>query len=334
MGDFRAQIAVYPHRRAPLRRAARASTARRRSTPASRAISEQSERLARAAVAAIPDGVYEAESFMDDDGIGHEPIPIKVRVIVAGRPDDDRPDRRQPASARATSTPARRPAVSAAQVAFKCLTTPTLYPINEGAFRPLDDRACRRAACVSAMKPAAMRWWMTIPMTVVDTIFKALAPAIPERVAAGHHADLCIGAYFGVESGAPAASSSGGGMPGGGWGAKHDGDGMSAVVCINDGDTHNVVIEARRSRRTRWSIEKYALRPDSGGAGRVSRRPRRRAARPRAARRCASQLVPRAHEVRAVGHSRRRRRGPTGYASNAPTARWSRRSTARSATSD
>ena len=35
-------------------------------------------------------------------------------------------------------------------------------------------------------------------MTVVDTIFRALAPAIPDRVAAGHHADLCVGAYYGI----------------------------------------------------------------------------------------------------------------------------------------
>ena len=43
---------------------------------------------------------------------------------------------------------------------------------------------------VSAEKPAAMRMWMTFPMTIVDTIFKALAPALPDRVIAGHHADL------------------------------------------------------------------------------------------------------------------------------------------------
>ena len=37
-----------------------------------------------------------------------------------------------------------------------------------------------------------MRWWMTYPMTIVDTIFKALAPAIPDRVIAGHHAELAV----------------------------------------------------------------------------------------------------------------------------------------------
>ena len=45
----------------------------------------------------------------------------------------------------------------------------------------------------SAVKPAAMRMWMTYPMTIVDTIFKAMAPALPNQVIAGHHADLVVG---------------------------------------------------------------------------------------------------------------------------------------------
>ena len=36
---------------------------------------------------------------------------------------------------------------------------------------------------------------MTFPMTIVDTVFKALAPAIPDRTIAGHHADLCVSFY-------------------------------------------------------------------------------------------------------------------------------------------
>ncbi len=77
-----------------------------------------------------------------------------------------------------------------AQVAYKCITSPTDYPINDGSFRSLNvDRAAgpRSSARCS---PAPMRWWMTFPMTIVDTVFKALAPAIPDRVIAGHHADL------------------------------------------------------------------------------------------------------------------------------------------------
>src|SRR5581483_6368981 len=50
-----------------------------------RRVYDQSEQLARANVATIPDGEYVAESYMDDDGVNlGKPIPIKVKVIVEG----------------------------------------------------------------------------------------------------------------------------------------------------------------------------------------------------------------------------------------------------------
>ena len=49
------------------------------------AIMEQSEAIARERVRAIPDGVYEAESYMDDDGVAlGKRIPIRVKIEVAG----------------------------------------------------------------------------------------------------------------------------------------------------------------------------------------------------------------------------------------------------------
>jgi N-methylhydantoinase B len=222
------------------------------------------ERLARASVAAIPDGTYEAESFMDDDGISDRPIPIKVKVIVAGDTmtidlSDVSPQVQGYFNSGATA------GRSAAQVAFKCVTTPTQYPINDGAFRNLEI-VLPAGRVVSATKPAAMRWWMTIPMTVVDTIFRALAPAIPDRVAAGHHADLCVAMMFGINPRTGRFFVGSTNPPGGGWGATAAHDGMSAVVCINDGDTHNAVIEALEAKNP-VLVEKYALRPDSGGPG-------------------------------------------------------------------
>jgi N-methylhydantoinase B len=77
-------------------------------------------------------------------------------------------------------------------VAFKCLTSALDLPINDGQFRALEI-VLPPGRVVSALKPAAMRMWMTYPMTIIDTIFKALAPAIPEHIIAGHHADLVVG---------------------------------------------------------------------------------------------------------------------------------------------
>jgi N-methylhydantoinase B len=263
MGDFRAQIAAI--RTGELRyQALLAKYGAADVAESIRAIFEESAGLARAAVAAIPDGVYEAESFMDDDGIGTAPIPIKVRVIVSGDAmtidlSDVSPQVQGFFNSGATA------GISAAQVAFKCVTTPTLYPINEGSFRPLTI-VLPAGRVISATKPAAMRKWMTIPMTVVDTVFKALAAAMPERVAAGHHADLNSSRIFGTNTRNGRFFAASMGLPGGGWGAKYDSDGMSATVCINDGDTHNSVVESQEAKLP-VLIESYALREDSGGAG-------------------------------------------------------------------
>jgi N-methylhydantoinase B len=52
----------------------------------------------------------------------------------------------------------------------------------------------------------------------------------------------------------------------GGFGAKHNEDGMSATVCINDGDTHNAPIEAGEAKAP-IVVREHLLRPDSGGPG-------------------------------------------------------------------
>jgi N-methylhydantoinase B len=120
---------------------------------------------------------------------------------------------------------------------------------------------------VSAVKPAAMRWWMTFPMTVVDTVFKAMERAIPDRTIAAHHADLLVCLINGVSPKDGRLFLAGIGPSGGGFGAKLTEDGMSATVCLNDGDTHNHPVEQMEAKYP-MLFERHALREDSGGAGR------------------------------------------------------------------
>jgi N-methylhydantoinase B len=119
---------------------------------------------------------------------------------------------------------------------------------------------------VSAVKPAPVRVWMTVPMTVCDTLFKALAQACPERTIAAHYADLCIVNPQGFDAETGRYFWSHIGHPGGGWGAKSDQDGMNATVALNDGDTHNSPVEATEAKSP-IIVERRALRQDSGGAG-------------------------------------------------------------------
>ena len=227
---------------------------------------DQSEAAAREMVRSIPDGTYEAESFMDDDGVNvGTRIPIRVRVTVEDDTmtvDLSEVSRQVQGFYNSGETAGR----SCVQVAFKCLTSPRDYPINDGAFRPLNI-VLPMGRVVSAVKPAPMRWWMTFPMTVVDTIFKALEPAIPDRVIAGHHADLLAVNVNGFTPSDGKLFIYVGGLLGGGWGAKLTEDGVSATIPINDGDTHNGPSEQVEVKYP-LLVERYALRDNSGGPGR------------------------------------------------------------------
>jgi N-methylhydantoinase B len=264
LGDLRAQIAaVRTGERRFEQILRRHGTAR--VTASMQFIMDRSAERARAAVAAMPDGRYEASSFMDGDGVVDEPIPIHVAVEIAGERMTIDLSGVSP-QVEGFYNSGRTAGLSAAQVAFTCLIDPLGRPINDGTYQPLEVVLPEKRV-VSAVKPAAMRWWMTIPMTVVDTVFKALAPALPRAVPAGHHADLAIVDMNGIHPHGCHFYRCLGGLIGGGWGAKWNEDGMSATICINDGDTHNAPVEAMEVKYPHI-IERHALREDSGGAGR------------------------------------------------------------------
>ncbi len=229
-------------------------------------IFDRADVAARARTKTIPDGVYEAESYMDDDGIDiGKKVPIKVKVTVK---DDEMTIDLTDVSkqVRGFYNSGITTGYACAQVAHKCVTSPTDYPINDGAFRSLKVIA-PPGRIISAVRPAPMRWWMTFPMTIVDTIFKALQPAIPDRVIAGHHADLLAPSFHGFNPKSSEFFIGTFGPLGGGWGAKKTEDGVSATVCLNDGDTHNGPNEQAEAKFP-ILVERYELIPDSGGAGR------------------------------------------------------------------
>ena len=228
-------------------------------------IMDQSERAARARTLSIPDGVYEAESYMDDDGVSiSDRIPIKVRVIVKG--DEMTVDLTDVAAqVKGFYNSGITTGHACSQVAFKCITSPTDYPINDGSFRNL-TAIVPPGRVISAVKPAPMRWWMTFPMTIVDTVFKALTPAIPDRTIAGHHADLVIGLLNGINpkpmnsisrlSGRPAAD-----------GEQKEQRTVSAPRSVSM--TAILINSPAEQLETKFPIliENYNLRQDSGGPG-------------------------------------------------------------------
>ena len=264
MGDLRAQLtAVRTGERRFSELLARYGS--RQTLGAIHKIMDQSEKAARARTREIQDSVYEATSFMDDDAVDiGERIPIRVRVIVKGdRLTVDLTD--VAGQVRGFFNSGETTGTACAQVAYKCLTSPTDYPINEGSFRSLDVKLSP-GTIVSAVKPAAMRAWMTFPMTIIDTIFKAMEKAVPDRVIAGHHADLVSARVYGLSPATGKFFMGSFGPLGGGWGAKLTEDGMSATVCLNDGDTHNSPVESVEAKYP-LIVDRLKLRDGSGGAG-------------------------------------------------------------------
>ena len=146
-------------------------------------IFDETEMKCRKLVAKLADGVYEAESFFDDDGVtAEERVRIHAKVTVkSGTMTIDlsgcSPERKAAVNSRT---------LAGARVAYKALTAP-LDPVNEGSFRALEV-IIPEGNIMMARFPAPMSSWSVIVPMVVDTIVAALAPAMPERVPAGHHA--------------------------------------------------------------------------------------------------------------------------------------------------
>jgi N-methylhydantoinase B len=264
LGDLRAQVtAVKTGERRFLELVERYG--REEVAAAIAAIMDHCETKARERTRSIPKGTYEAESYMDDDGIDvGKRVPIKVKVTVAGEEMTiDLTDVSQ--QVRGFFNSGATTGLGCTQVAYKCVTSPRDYPINDGSFRSLKS-IVPAGRVVSAVRPAPMRQWMTFPMTIIDTVFKALQPAIPDRVIAGHHADLMSANVHGIDPKKREFFIGGFGPLGGGWGAKRGEDGVSATVCLNDGDTHNAPCEQVETKIP-VVVERHALVPDSGGAG-------------------------------------------------------------------
>ncbi|MDA0158891.1 hydantoinase B/oxoprolinase family protein [Solirubrobacter ginsenosidimutans] len=222
------------------------------------AIFHQTEQRCRRAVAAIPDGVYEAESHLDGDPSEPEPIRVKVKVTISG--GEMEIDLSGCSSQRRTGVNGRT--LAGALVAYKALTAP-LDAVNEGSFAAARV-VIPEGNVMMASFPAPMAGWSQILPTVVDTVFRALADGIPDRVAAGHFGILGIPlVFFGSDNGRRFVSQS---IEGGGWGGRPFGDGESASVSICQGDVRNSPIE-NMELKVPLLVEERALVPDSGGAG-------------------------------------------------------------------
>ena len=228
-------------------------------------VQNHSERLARASWASLPDGVYEAEDFVDQDVHTGEPKRIHLKLIVEG--DHAIFDLTGSDDAAQASINCTMPATTSALFLGLATILPPM-PMNSGIMRTIEIKA-RRGSIVWAQPPSAISGLAATTMEcVIGCVGQALSMALPERGAATPYSILnTVFAGFDErpEFQSPFINYV---WAFGGVGATKYKDGANVVGSPYTASTQNIPCELQERRYPgMWAY--HQILPDSGGAGRT-----------------------------------------------------------------
>ncbi len=227
------------------------------------AINDYGERLARSALAEIPNGSYRFQDAMDDDGLGNRNLAVQVAVHVRDQSIIVDFSGTAPQTEGNINCPLSVVAAAVYYV-FRCLMS-SQTPACAGAFRSISLRV-PAGTLLNATWPAAVAAGnVETSSRIVDVVLGALAKAVPDRIPA---------ASQGTMNNIAMGSRDVGGAwdyyetVGGGMGAGPQGGGLSAVQThmTNTRNTPIEVLEMGFPVR----INRYSIRDGSGGAGLVA----------------------------------------------------------------
>ncbi len=226
------------------------------------AIQDYSERRMRAELDTIPDGTYRFEDVLDGDGRGATDLPIVATVTV----DGDAVAIDFEGSADRTAGPVNAVfavTASATYYAVRAITDPDIPP-NAGCYRPVEIEA-PEGSIVDPNPPAAVVGGnLETSQRVTDVVLGAFAEAVPERAVAAGQGTMNNVTFGGTDDAGDAFAFYE--TQAGGYGAHAGGDGMDAVH-VHMSNTLNTPAEVLETAYP-LRVRRYALRPDTGGAGR------------------------------------------------------------------
>ena len=220
----------------------------------------RAERLMRAEIAALPDGAYSYEDYLDNDGIVAEPLRIALDITIAGETMTLDFSRSAPACAGPLNI-ARSTAIAACFVGLKHIFRE--LPANAGVMAPVTV-IIPDGSILAAEPPRPVSGYTETILRMIDVIFGAMAGAAPDRV---------NGAAYGTINALLLSGRRPAGTPwilftffGGGHGGNPEGDGLShgnAPISMATIPPVEILEAAYPVYFSQW-----ALRPDSGGPGR------------------------------------------------------------------
>jgi N-methylhydantoinase B/oxoprolinase/acetone carboxylase alpha subunit len=222
-----------------------------------------SDRFMRAEIGEIPDGIYMAEDCMEDDGVTDRPYWARLKLTVEG--DEVIADWRG-------SDPQSRGPINATFVVTAAATYSGLLhvisndiPLNSGCYRPI-RLVTKPGTLTNVRHPGASVGGNTeTHPRLQNIVLRALAQAIPDRVAAAEGGTACNFLFAGThpETGEYFTNYH---IEGSGWGATAQHDGGN-VLCPENGNCRNAPVEVFETKYP-FLTRNYRLRPDSGGPGR------------------------------------------------------------------
>ncbi len=225
---------------------------------------DYSERRIRAAIRDLPDGTYHGEAFIDDDGLGSDPLPIKTQVNISaesitvdfeGSSDQVGSNINNPFASTYSSTIA----------CIKSVLTDPDIPFNDGVSRVISVQA-PVGSILNPRPPAPVRARLLPSNRLFNAVMKALAQVAPTKVIAEGFdttTSICLshldadGYNIYLE------------ILGGGYGAGVTNNGCDGVDCPLS-NCANIPLEAIEMDYPFLRVDSYRLRDGTAGAGQTN----------------------------------------------------------------
>lgn len=220
---------------------------------------ENGRKLALKELGKMPRGVFEADGYIDANANNLGDVYAKVKVTIT----QDTFEIDLTGSGEQVAAPincSKYGAYSAGRIIYHALLNPDAEP-NDGFYSPLKMIA-PEGSVFAAVRPAPVSTNWEAMCRIIDLVAKALAPVVPERVAAGHFLSIIGTILGGIEDTTkepfvlcePQA---------GGWGAGYNKDGENGLVAINDGETFIIPAEVAEFKYP-IIVEQYAFNVQTG----------------------------------------------------------------------
>lgn len=226
------------------------------------AVIDQAEAAMRKLISDIPDGTYEFEDFVDDDGQDAIGLAIQAKVEVTGdtcNVDLSGSADQAPGPVNCTLNMTS----SGVYCALLCLGEGSVMA-NSGAYVPIEI-VCRPGSIVSCSPPAPVANRMATGHRVVNTVLGALAKAVPDKVPAAYYGVSYVAALSAPDPAVPGERRVYFEIEVGGWGAHPEGDGADGFSA----GFHNLANSPMEMCETLFPVvfTEYGFVPGSGGAG-------------------------------------------------------------------